>query len=154
MTKKTKTKEKKDPPNALQILRLIAGAPNEVETLLNTFGNEPARSYKQVAIILGCSVYKVKKAMNGILEHTSTDFQTLDIWGRAGRPNKDVNLTSESLQYLISRDTLRKQVGMTLQQRAEDANTQFGCVIDGDYLRKIYFKHRITKQKLVAHIAP
>ena len=74
MTKKTKTKDRKDPPNSLQILRILAGTPNEIETALKTFGNEPARSYKQVAIILGCSVYKVKKAMNGMLEHTSTDF--------------------------------------------------------------------------------
>ena len=145
MTKKTQIKGKTDPPNAEQLLRLIAGKPSGLEAELDAFTVIPSRTYIQLSKQLGCSVYKVKKAIRCILDHTNSDFKNLDIWGRRGRPSKERNISRECLEYIINRDTLRAQCGITLAGRASEVNNKFMTNIDAQFLRKIYFKHRITK---------
>ena len=146
MTKKVGIKTAKDPPNAKQLLRILSGKRTDLDQALGDIAPDKLpKTYKEVSAIIGCSVYKVKKLMNGILDHANNDFKDLDIWGRRGRPSKDLNLTSESLQYIINRDTLRMQTGWTLTERAIHANNLHQVNLNKDDVRKIYYKHRITK---------
>jgi hypothetical protein len=114
MTKKTQIKGKTDPPNAEQLLRLIAGKPSGLEAALDAFAAVPSRNITELAKQLGCSTYKARKAMRSILDHPTSDFKTLDIWGRSGRPAKERNITGECLSYVTDRETLRAQCGYTL----------------------------------------
>ena len=130
MPKQIKTKPSNDPPNAKQLLRILAGKPSTLEVALGAKPTKPPVSYVALAKLMGCTVYKVKKAMAGILDHPSTDFENMDIWGPRGRPNKELNLTEESLKYIISRPTLRLQCGWTLAERAIHSNEKFQTTLN------------------------
>jgi hypothetical protein len=66
MPKGTRTKNRADPPDARQVLRLLAGQPTDMEAQLNGFPRSPPKTMVRVAALLGCSVYRVRKTIAAI----------------------------------------------------------------------------------------
>ena len=146
MPRAIKTKRKKEAPCPAQVLRVLSGQPTALEATLGRMSTRPARSYAQAARILGCSAHKVKKMMNDILElPAGAELETVREDKGAGRPEKDAGISLECLQDVAGRPTLRRQCGMTLTERAMEANERFGSTMAASDLRKLYRQQQITK---------
>ena len=93
--------------------------------------------------------------MKGILDMPSgIDVNKLKSNTVSGRPKKDTKVTEACLEDITSRATLRRQVGMTMDERALEINQKFRTELKKYDLRKLYKNNRITKQKIIAHVAP
>jgi hypothetical protein len=109
MGKGSKTKTKNEPPNAQQLLRLLAGHPTEMEVEMNHFPTTPPRSMTQVARLMGCSTYYIRKTLLGILDVNDLggDIDNLSVWKPKGVPLLDLKLSMDGLAYALDRNTLR-----------------------------------------------
>jgi transposase len=74
-------------------------------------------------------------------------------WG-AGRPPNSSYCTEEQEAWIVNRDTLRRQVGMSLQQRVNKANFKFNLSLTKYRIRLIYRRTGITLQKCRSQMKP
>ena len=79
----------------------------------------------------------------------------MNIWKkRNGAQPRSERITQETKAFILDRETLRDQVGTSLTVRAGRTNEKFGCNLSAHDIRKIYYRNRITIQKLSPFIAP
>ena len=158
MPKRITAKARGDPLNPAQVLRVMAGKPNELELATGLFQPGIPKSKTAAAAILGCTVRKLNQTLAEIrAAPAGTAIADIRTSGSSrGRPWQvgPELISPEGLQHITSRPVLRSQVGWTLTARAQDANERFGCTLSRHQLRRIYSLQGVTKQRVQPAIAP
>ena len=106
-------------PNPEQLMRLASNRPSGLDLALCNGDWTPCRSKIEIARRMGCSIAQINKAIAAISAGRAHD---TTLWRPQGRPIRIVDFTPECLQWILARETLRQQVGFSLEQRAAAAN--------------------------------
>jgi hypothetical protein len=80
----------------------------------------PCRNFSQCARLLGCTLYKVRLALDMAMTQAKTG--KVCIKRGMGRPPNNPVLTETAADWMISDSTLRSQVGLTLNARCMQVN--------------------------------
>ena len=154
MTKNHKIKNKKDPPNPEQLMRIMTDQPSSLEIELGQHMIGKQKSWTAIAKHLGCSMYQLRKTARAMENHEGTDFTNMNIWKKKSAMARWRLITPETKAFILDRDTLKDQVGYSFTARAGMANVKFGCSLTERDISKLYYRNRITLQKFSPFIAP
>jgi len=155
----TSTKSKEMAPNYHQVCEVLGLEPETELTRLSAGWAEyekngpkrRKRSAKAAAKILGTTTRHVRKALMAGPEPKISE-QPHFLYNR-GRPHKHQPLTEQSRAWLLARNTLRMQAGMSLNARAQDFNFRFPNVkINERDLRGLYRGGGVSHQMMVTRL--
>ena len=97
-----------------------------------------------------CSYYALRRVLNCVKR--GHPVQSLS-WCK-GRKIKELNITRRQINWITSRETLRRQVGKSLQTRTLIINRMYDLDLKVYDLRRLYKIYKITNQKLRSQIKP
>jgi transposase len=136
------------PPNAEQVLALLAGAPPPFPSLLarGVHAHANTATAESVAAILGTTAARVKRIAKAYRLGGINGANALN-WV-AGRPLKPTGFCQDQIEEMVSRPTMYNQAGLSMSTRADQVSQQYGTLVTKEELRRLYHGRGITRQSI------
>jgi hypothetical protein len=130
-------------PNTAMVKLLLSGRTTELHKLTKPGLVKKTNTMKGIASLLQCSTYKFKKVVEALVD----DVPLENLEWCAGRRPEISRYKKAHKEWITNRNTLRRQAGMSLQERANAANRKFGINLTKYFIRLMYKRSNITLQK-------